>query len=100
MVSISFESSTGRMRLEGACREQDTAMICEALQTFSHLAVTLKVDLSAATRLDAEVAAALVDEKRRVEREGCRLSLVRRRGSDADQALCAAEMPGRRLVDC
>lgn len=99
MVSISFESSTGRMRLEGACREQDTAMICEALHTFSHLAVTLKVDLSAATRLDAEVAAALVDEKRRVEREGCRLSLVRRRGSDADLALCAAEVPPERLLD-
>lgn len=91
MVSISYEVASRRVRIEGACRGPDGAAVAEAIRVRTDAAGTLKVDLSAATELDAQVAVAIVAQKREAERLGRRLSVVRRGGSDVDRVLSAAE---------
>ncbi|WP_309646925.1 hypothetical protein [Nocardioides sp.] len=96
MVSISYEDSSRRVRIEGACRGEDGAAVAEALRSLPCRGGTLKVDLSATTELDTEVAAAIVAQQREAERRGLRVNVLRRCGSEVDRVLAAAESSLRR----
>ncbi len=85
MTDIAYEADGRRLRVEGRCR--DARPVCDALETFTRDAATLTVDLTRVTEMDAHTASTIVDAIRTAEGRGCRVTVVRKHGSDVDALL-------------
>ena len=83
MCRVSFEKRHPRLRISGACGASDEVSILRAVQQAVREGSTLVVDLTAATDLTPELAAALLDAQDTAPQ--CRVALVRKRGTVVDR---------------
>jgi hypothetical protein len=92
MCTISYSAEQHRLRLEGRCGDADAERIAEAVTTLGDGATVLIIDLTALQTLPPSVAQAML--KARDELGSCRVTMLRRAGTDVDVLLAELE-PGR-----
>lgn len=92
MTAVHYVASTHRLRLEGACRENDLVVVRDALDAFLPLSGgRLIVDLTAISEIDPSVAADLVGTAHDARDQGVTVTLVRKHSTPVDAALIEAE---------
>jgi hypothetical protein len=85
MCTITWEERQHRLRLSGTCDEGDREAVEEALEAVGDPGSVLIVDLTAVASLAQPVAESIVTACDRTG--GCRVSILRRHGSDVDRVL-------------
>lgn len=95
MTTVRFESTGGRLRIEGDCHA-DHGSLEEAFAAFANLAGGhLIVDLTAVGVLDRSVADDLLAAATRSRNEGGSVVFVRKHGTAVDTVLTLAEEAAR-----
>jgi len=94
MSTLSYEAEHRRLRVAGACGNEDAPRIHEAVLTFARQGRTLIVDLTAVTEVTREVGHALLAAQEDAGR--CQVTLVRKSGSPVDSCLRTSQL---RLLD-
>ena len=89
MCTIDYEARHHRLRVSGRCGDDAATAIREAISTFGRDSERLIVDLTALTSLSDEVAAAIVAAGEEVS--PCRVTVVRKHGSDVDRLLSSVQ---------
>ena len=90
-ITISYESSTHRLRLEGKCEAGDVDRVREAIDSYGRDHRRTIVNLIAVTHIDDEIAELVIDAREFARSEGREITLLRRAHSQVDQAILAAE---------
>jgi hypothetical protein len=88
MCTITWEPTQRRLRLSGHCEEQDKDAVQEALASCPEGRVLI-VDLTAVTSLAPSVAEVIIAARDRSAE--CRVNVMRRKNSAADQVLATIE---------
>lgn len=92
MPTVTYETTTHRLRIGSECREEHSDTIQRALRRFADLADGhLIVDLTAVTAIDQRVASDLVAAAGRLRAAGRTFAFVRKHGTPVDAALSAAQ---------
>jgi hypothetical protein len=89
MCIISWEPTQRRLRLAGPCDDQDRDAVQAALASCGEGRVLI-VDLTAVTSLAPRVAEVIIAARDR--NTECRVTVLRRKNSAAEQVLTATEM--------
>lgn len=87
MSSVSFNARERRLVVEGPCWPGDQVGIAHAIEECAEPTHGLVVDLTRLATVPPEVAAAVEDACRTVERRGTWVRLWKPKGSDAPPAL-------------
>ncbi len=85
MSTLSYETQHRRLRVAGACGNDDAPRIHEAVLTFARQGDILIVDLTAVTEATSEVGRALLAAQEAADR--CRVTLIRKSDSPVDSCL-------------
>ena len=89
MCTISWGSTQRRLRLSGPCEARDRDAVRDALASCEGGGRVLIVDMTAVTSLAPAVAEVVLAARDRGE--GCRVNVLRRKGTAVEQVLAAAE---------
>jgi hypothetical protein len=89
MCTITWESTHRRLRLAGCCEAPDREAVQDALAACEAGGRVLIVDLTAVTSLAPAVAEVVLSARDRSK--GCRVSVLRRKGSAVEEVLAALE---------
>lgn len=85
MSTFSYEAQHRRLRVSGACGNDDAPRIREAVLTLAREGESLIVDLTGVTEVTSEVGHALLAAQDAAD--SCRVTLVRKRDSPVDSCL-------------
>lgn len=85
MSTLSYETQHRRLRVAGACGNEDAPRIREAVLSLTRQSDILIVDLTAVTEMTSEVGRALLAAQDTSDR--CRITMVRKSGSPVDSCL-------------
>lgn len=89
MCTIDYEASHHRLRVSGRCGDDAATAIRDAIGAFGRGSDRLIVDLTALTDVTDEVAAAVVTAGDQLA--PCRVTVVRKHGTDVDRLLSEAQ---------
>ena len=89
MCTIRWESTQRRLRLAGRCEDEDREAVQDALAACEGGGRVLIIDMTAVTSLAPSVAEVILSARDLAE--GCRVSVLRRKGSAVEEVLAALE---------
>jgi anti-anti-sigma regulatory factor len=90
-ITITYEASTNRLRLEGHSGPGDDERVREAIENVGREHPRTIVNLVAVTHIDSEIAELVVRARESARNEGREVALLRRAHSQVDRAITEAE---------